>query len=148
MLGNGVEKRGVDHSELGDVIRELFRIVLADEHVAGKKIVPRARVHDADGDLIVRVGAGIAILHEEVPTLEVGRKPRFEPLEVLRLERLGCIPPNLFLASRLADDVFVVGRAARVLTRLNHERAAMRDETLASLDGVLVERRSRKVPPN
>ena len=148
LFGNGVEQRCIDHGELRHVGFELFVIVLANEHVTRKQVVPRACVHHSNGNLVVGMCARVAVLDEEVSSLKICGEPRFQLLVVLGLERLRRIPPDIVLAPGLADDVLVVGRASRVLAGTDHERTPMGDEPLAPLNRMLVERGRGQVPPH
>jgi hypothetical protein len=50
------------------------------------------------------------------------------------------------LAARFADEELVLGRAARVLARVDDELARGAQQPLALAQGVLVQRGDRKVP--
>jgi hypothetical protein len=142
-----VEAGSVDDRELGNVVPELFRVVLANEHVAREEVVPGAGVDDANGDPVLGVSSDVAVLDEDVPALEVGGETGPEPRVVFGLERLRRIPPDVLFARRLANDVLVVGGAPGVLAGVHHEGPLVGHEPLSTLDGLLVESAGREVPP-
>ena len=145
-LGDGVELRAVDDDEVGLEPLQDLGVELAQEHVAGEHAVPGGLGDDPQLQAVLGVGAGVAVLDEDVAALEVGLQPDLQQLEVLGVERLVVLaPPDLVLARRLADDELVVGRAPRVLAGPDDERAQMADGPLAATDRLLVQRRRRQV---
>ena len=58
------EARHVDDGEFGDVCRRNVRV--DEEQASRKQVVPRELVDDADGQAVLRIGAGETILDEEL----------------------------------------------------------------------------------
>ena len=54
---------------------EFLLIMYLNKHIPNKKVVPRQLVDHPERNSMFRVGSGIAILHEQLPPLEVGQEP-------------------------------------------------------------------------
>ena len=67
-----VETRHIDDGEFRDMTGQFFRVKLADEHIAGKKIMPGVFGDDAHFHLVARIGADIGIEDEDIAVLNVG----------------------------------------------------------------------------
>ena len=144
--GIGGEARRVDDGELGLVNLELAG-PRRDQQVLGEQAMPGLLGDDAHGQAKGRVGAAEAILDEQLLALEMGHHARAQGGELLRLERLvDRAPPDVPGAGRFLDDELVVGRAARVLARLDDQRPVRRDPPLAPADRLFVEQRHRIIP--
>ena len=66
-----------------------------DEHVPREQAVPGLLGDDADRQPVARVGAGVAVLHEELAALDVVEQPLVQRVEVPRLDRpVDLAPPD------------------------------------------------------
>ncbi len=118
-----------------------------DEHVAREQAVPGVLGDDPHRQPVARVGAGVAVLHEESATLHVVEQALPQRVEMMRLERpIDLAPPDLVGARRLADDELVVRGSAGVLTGPADERSVDGDRPFPALDRFLVQRRNIQVP--
>ena len=118
-----------------------------DEHRPREERVVRVVRDDADGDPLLRVGAGERVDDVEVAVAEVRDDLLAQPLEVLLRDlRVDVAPPDPVLGARLADDELVLGRAAGVLAGVDGERPAFGDPALVALQRVRVELRRGRVP--
>ena len=155
------EYRGVRAVDLGVRVkagalndRELWFVVAdriqrrAEEHVSREHAVPCVLRHDPDRNPVLGIGTGPQVLHEDSAPLQVGAHAAVQVLEFLGRERpiLGA-PPDLRLRARFLHDELVQRRAAGVVSRAYHERAAGEDG-LVRPDRVLVQRGSRVIPPH
>jgi hypothetical protein len=142
----GLEAGRVQHERVG---LEAAQLVLGrvDEHRPREERVVRAGRDDADGDALLRVGARERVDDVDVAAAEVRRHLLAQTLEVLLRDlRVDVAPPDPLLRARLTDDELVLRRAARVLARVDRERAALGDAGIAARERVLVQLRRRRVP--
>src|SRR5258708_22168936 len=124
-----------------------LRVMRADEHVAGKKAVPRARRHHPHRQAVFRVGAGIEVLDEQLAALKIGQHALVQAGKLSRGDRLvDAAPIDRLVRTGFVDDVFVARAAAGVLAGLDDKGAAKTDLAFAPADGVLVEERHLQVP--
>ena len=142
----GLERRGMQHHAFRREGLELG-LLRRDEHRPGEQRMERARRHDPHRHAIRRIGAGVGIDDVQVPLAEVSGHLRVEALEAPGLERLvDLAPPDPLLGAGLAHDELVVRRAARVLAGLDDERATLREDAVASANGLRDQGRGRDVP--
>ncbi len=145
-LGVGVEAGRLDDGEFGDVVVQLFDRQ-ADEQVAGEQAVPGVFGDDADGQVVVGMGGGGGVLHEDVAPLEIGGDQLVQPVELLRLIRLvDLAPPDLVVIFLAADDELVVRRAPGVVAGAHHHCAFVRQGALAACHDALDQRAGGQVP--
>ena len=131
------------------MLRQAFAVQFADEHVAGKEGVPGPLGNDADGDAVALVGAGIAILDENIFALEIGEEA------VLKRFKLGHFhgpvdfaPPDFVFAGGFADEELVFGEAPGVLAGADDQRPQMAEHAFVTADGFFIQGRSRQIPVN
>ncbi len=120
--GIGLERGRVQDERLRVEVAQLVggRI---DEHRSGKERVVGVIRDDADGDAVLRVGAGEGVEDIEIPVAAEVRCDLFtQPLEML-LRDLGVdvAPPDPVLGARLANDELVLRRAARMGAGVDRE---------------------------
>ena len=130
-LGVGLERGRVqdERLRLEDAQLVLGRV---DEHRPREERVVGVVRDDADGDPLLRVGAGERVDDVEVAVAEVRDDLLAQPLEVLLRDlRVDVAPPDPVLGARLADDELVLRRAAGVLAGVDGERAAFGEPALA-----------------
>ena len=145
---NGLEVGNLQDRELRFMGLEIC-IGAADEHGPGKKVVPGSLGDDADRQLIAGIGAGVAVLDEDIFALKIGRHTTQEVVELAGISRtVDLAPPDLVLARLLADDELVVRGTARVAARSDDQRASVCQDALATPDGFLDEGRRRQIPVN
>ena len=143
VLRVGLEPRRVQDERLRLEVAQLL-LGRVDEHRLREERVVRVVGDDADGDPVLRVGAGERVDDVEVALAEVRGDLLAQPVELL-LGDLGVdvAPPDPVLRARLADDELVLRRAAGVLAGVDRERAALGQPSLAALERVRVEQRRR-----
>ena len=91
------------------MVLKFFWILNLDEQIPGEQALPGCRRDYPDGYAILRVGAGIAVLNIEFPTLHVRLEPMEEGIEMGDIERpIYFSPPYLGFTGRLANDKPVV----------------------------------------
>ena len=118
-----------------------------DEHVLREQAVPGLLGDDPDGQPVPRIRARVAILHEQLASLDVVEHPAMERVEELRLDGpVHLAPPDLVLARGFADDELVVRGTAGVLAGPADERTVGRDQRFPAANGLLVERRHAEIP--
>ena len=145
-LGIGLERGRMQDERLWLEDAELV-FGRVDEHRAGEERVVGVVRDDADGDPLLRVGAGERIDDVDVAVADVRDDLLAQTLEVLLRDlRVDLAPPDPVLGARLADDELVLRRAARVLARVDGQRAALGEPALVPLEGVHVELRGARVP--
>ena len=141
-------------SQLGRVQDERLRLELAqlglarvDEHRPREERVVRMVGDHTNGDPVLGICAREGVHDVEVAAAEVRDHLLAQAVEVL-LGDLGVdvTPPDPLLGAGLADDELVLRRAPGVLAGVDVERAALGDPAVATLDGVVVEERGRRVP--
>ena len=120
----------------------------ADEHVPHERGVPRVGRHIAGAQAVLRVGAAVQVLHEQVvQSVQVGRHVREQRVEVCFADGLVHVPPvHVRFARRLADDELVLGRAPRERLGDADERAHVGEAALAARHGRLDQLRGMVVP--
>ena len=102
---------------------------------------------DADGDPLLRVGAGEGVDDVEVAVADVRDDLLAQPLEMLLRDlRVDLAPPDPVLGARLADEELVLRRAAGVLAGVDGERAALGEPAVARAQRMRVELRGGRVP--
>src|ERR1039457_5849568 len=145
--GRRQEGRRADHGELRHVPLEGLGAANLHEHVAREETVPGLFRDDPDGHAVVRVGGGVAILHEHVAALQETRDSREERAELLGAEGAVILsPPDVVFSGLLADDE-LVGRGARGMFAGGHDdRAEMGNASLSPENNLLVQRRSGEIP--
>jgi hypothetical protein len=118
-----------------------------DEHVLCEEVVPRLLRDDADRHAVVGIRTGVAVLHEQLLTLEERLESRHEGIELVRCEGpVVFAPPDLVLRRLLLDHELVGRGSRRVRPSVHEERPTMGQVSLTAEDRFLVERRSRQVP--
>ena len=60
-----------------------------DEHVAGEQAVPGLLGDDPHRQPVARVGAGVAVLHEQLAALDVVQQPLVQRVELPRRRSAG-----------------------------------------------------------
>ena len=147
LVGGGAEAGGGDHRELRAVFVERFLVPGADEHVPGEEALPGLGGDDPDGESVLGVGAGVAVLDEQVAALEVGGHPPAQAGVPLGGEGVVvATPPDVGVGVRFADHVLVVRGAAGELAGAHHDGAAVGQRGFAAEDRLLGERRGGQVP--
>src|SRR5262249_44186174 len=112
-----------------------------------KKTVLCVFSYDADRDAIFGIGAGEAVLHVDVFSLQVGQNLLAQLVEVGLLKRaVRLAPPNVFLRRSLAHNELIVRRASGVLPRVDDQRPEVRDVSFAAPDAVLVQFPRAQIP--
>ena len=92
-----------------------------------KSDVPRVLRHDARIEAMLCFGARVEILDKNLFMPRKADEVGEQPVELLFRHLLGVVPPDRAFSFRVANDVFVLGRTARVLTCLDDDRAACRE---------------------
>jgi len=109
--------------------------------------VPGMLANNADRHPVVRVGASIAVLYENIFSLQKTLDAIVEIAEFIRTERAVVLPPPyLIFCRRLLHDKLVVRRPCRMLARIDDNRSEMRDSCLATKTDFFVERFGGQVP--
>ena len=109
--------------------------------------MPRAFGNHTHAQAIVRIGAGKAILHEQVAARQVIGDPVAQPVEGRPVDRLvDRAPIDGVFGFGIADDEFIVGRPAGMLAGDRYQRAAMGQPRLVALQRLLVQFRDAEVP--
>ena len=93
-LWEGLEGWCGDHGEVRDMPPVGLLVFGQDEHVAGKQAVPGVLGHDAHRQAVVRVGAGVAVLHEQVAALQEALHAGVQLGELPRRCTGGCTAPT------------------------------------------------------
>ena len=136
----------VQDGEFRFEIRAL-RVIRRDEHVAREQAVPGLLGHHPDRQAVLRIGAGIDVLDEQLAVLQIGGHPLVGGIEMgFRDPVVDRPPPDIGRRGGLVDDELVLRRAPGVLPGLGDEAAAGRQHALAPSQPVLVERRHCRVP--
>ena len=90
------------------------------------------------GMLIFRVGADVAILHEEIVALRKPMHARVQFVEFVGTEGpIVLSPPDVVFGAGFAHDEFVVGRSAGVLAGVRDDRPVLRHLRFAAKDASL-----------
>ena len=132
-----VKCRREEQGKLRHVIFRLQRI-RPDEQLPPKQTMPGSLRDHADRHGIGGVGAGKAVLHENILSLPIGQHTFVKGVELLPVHRLiHRAPVNRGFGARLADDVFVLGRTPCELPGSDHKRPTARQHAFVALDGVL-----------
>jgi hypothetical protein len=140
LLGDGLEVGALEDGEAGLEAGQRLAVQLTQEHVAHEHVVPGVLGDHAHVQAVLGVGPRVAVLHEDVPSLQVGLQTDLQLLEVLGIDRAVVLaPPDLGLARRLADDELVVGGAAGVYAGPDDQRAEMSEPGLPTADRLLGE---------
>ena len=145
--GRGLKRGRRDHGEFGHVPPQRILTPNLQEHGARKQTVPRLLRDDADGEGVLRVGPGVAVLHENIAALQVALQARQQGAEILAGDGpVVLAPPDLLLGGLLAYHE-LVGRGARgVFAGVHHQRSEVRETALGTENALLVKRRRRQVP--
>ncbi len=144
--GVRVKTRGSDYDNSWPVPSGSRRRGL-QAHVTCEEAVPGVLGDHPDGVPIVGIGTNEAVLDEEFPPLQVGQKPPSKGLEPLGLHGLvDFAPPDTARAGRLAHDEPIIGRAAGVVPRADHQRAHVGDGALPPTHRLLIDGGRRQVP--
>jgi len=102
---------------------------------------------DADGDPLLRVGAGEGVDDVEAAVADVRHDLLAQSFEVLLRDlRIDLAPPDPVLGARLADEELVLGRAAGMHACVYGERAALGEPAVAAVQRMRVELRGGRVP--
>ena len=87
VLSMSGEAWNVGHGDDGELRHVLLHRVdgrRLEEHVAREEAVPGLLGDDPDRQAVLRIGAGVAVLDEDVPALQVALQAGVEHAEVLR----------------------------------------------------------------
>ena len=145
--GRSQEARHGDHGEFRHVLLQLVLIADLQEHGAREEAVPGLLGDDADGQGVLGIGAGIAVLHKDVAALQVALQAGQQRAEVFAGE--GTIvgaPPDAVFRGLLADHKLVRRRARRVLAGVHQHRSQVGQAALGAKHNLFVERRRAQVP--
>ena len=124
-----LEVRRIDHRELGSMRRALRRVGLRQKHVAREQIVPGEFIHDANGQLVLRVGAAPGVEDVEFLILQIRHHVLVERVELRFLHRpVDVAPVHVPFARRFLDDELIVRRPSGVLARLGRRVDPQRPE--------------------
>ena len=123
IMGEARKPGAADDGELRHVLLELVLVADLQEHGAREQAVPGLLGDDADGQAVLGIGAGVAILHEDVAALQVALQARQQRAEVFAGEGpVVLAPPDAVFGGLLADHE-LVGRGARgVLAGVDQHR--------------------------
>ena len=146
-FGVRFERRHVDDGHVRYVARKL-RARRADQKLANEQRMPGVFGEDPRLDAVFRVGAAVEILREQRLALGMGDEVLQQIVKVLFALLAIAVPPDGVFGRRVDDGVFVLGRAAGVMSGFGAERAAGDDGRLIVADGVLVKRGLGKIPMN
>ena len=72
---------------------------------------------EADRQPVLRVGAAVEVLHEQLAGVEVGAHVLVQPVERLGIEPGVLLPPDPVGRAGLLDDELVLGRSGRYAAR-------------------------------
>ena len=146
-LRDALERRAADHGEVGHVAPVLLVGLQRNEHVPREEAVPGVLGDDPHRHPVVRVGADVAVLHEQVAPLQEALQAREQLVELVGRERpVVLAPPDVRLGGRLAHDELVVGRPRGVLAGVHDDGAVAGDRAFPAEDDLLVQRLGRQVP--
>ena len=132
----GLDLRCVQDERLWREVGELLLRGFDEERPREERVVRMVRDHP-DRDPMRRIGAGERVDDVDHRLLEVRHELLAQPVEAL----LG----NGLLRAGLADDELVLGRTARVATRVDDERTSLREHGLVPRERVRVEHRRRRI---
>ena len=135
-LGVRLEGRAVDDGEVGLERLDLVQLGPA-QHVVDEQGVPCQLGDDAHIQAMGRIGAAEQVVDEILAALHVFEHIRMQAVESVGRHRFVVFPPDGIFDRRLANDEFVVGRAAGVLAGGHEERAAVTDFAFAACNGFL-----------
>jgi hypothetical protein len=114
---------------------------VVDEQIPAEEVMPRELVDHPDRQPIRRVGAREAVEDEQFLVLERSEHLVVQDVELRRVNRpVDLAPCDLTRARRLADDEFVVGRAAGMQARPACERPVRSDQPFPAPDRFFVQR--------
>ena len=119
-----------------------------DQQLADEERVPGKLGEDARLDPVVRIGAAIEILREQLLAARMRDEVFIQALEIGRRDLAVAFPPDRALGEIIDDGVLVLGRAAGMDAGLRAERAAFDHGGLAGRDGMLIEGRRGQIPMN
>jgi hypothetical protein len=140
-----LERGQVDDREARRVAPQ-FPPIRPDQQVADEQGVPSVFGEHPGAHAIIRVGAAVEVLREEVHALRVGEEIGEEGLELLRRHGAVVLPPDRLLGVGVAHDELILGRTAGMHTRVGEEGAAVRELGLAAAERVFVQGRRLQVP--
>ena len=137
--GRGQEGRRADHGELGHVPLEGLGAANLHEHVAREEAVPGLFGDNPDGHAVIRVGRGIAILHEHIAALQESGHTGDQRAELFGAERAVVLaPPDIVLGGGFAHHELIGRGARRVLAGGHHHGTEMRNPRLSPEHYLLV----------
>ena len=117
------------------------------EDVACEEAVPRLLRHHAHGQPVRRVGAGVAVLHEEFPALQMVNDTAAKRLEFLRRHPpVDLAPVDALVRSGIANEELVLGGPPGELAGPANERAASRQHALTRPQRRLHKGRAAGIP--
>ena len=118
-----------------------------NEHIACEEIMPGGLGDHPDRQAEGRVGASVAILHENLAPLQIGGGALVQNVERLGGDRsVNLAPVDIAAITGVIDDEFVIGRAPGVLTGGHREGAAGGDGALATANRFLIQLALGEVP--
>ena len=136
----------VQYGEFGLEIVELARVRL-QKHVAGEKRLPSVLADHPYPQPEIGVGAGVAILHEQLAIIEIIDDAAVQAFEIGPFERpVDIAPPDSVGSRGILDDEFIVGRAAGMLARQSDQRTVGGKQRFAAPHRLLAERWCARIP--
>jgi len=109
----GAEARQVDDRQIRAEAGEIGTGRPAQQ-VADEERVPGILREDAHADAVLRVGAAVQVLHEEIAFSRLGQEVGVQHRKLRLAQRLIVVPPDLVLGRGIADRELVLRRAAGV----------------------------------
>ena len=117
------------------------------KRLRAKRRVPGVFGDDADRQAMRRIGAGVAILDEQLAALDVGEQVAPQRLELRRIDRpVDAAPRDARGGVAGLDDELVVRRAPGMRARPARQRPAVGDQAVLTPHGLFVEFGRRQIP--
>jgi hypothetical protein len=105
--------------------------------------------NDLQSDVVRRISACIAVLHEQFFAFQIGKPTLFKTLKGFRRHwTVNFSPPDLILAARLSYEKFVVGLTASMFARVYHHGSQVGKQSFTTLYNGFIQGSSRKIPMN
>ncbi len=143
----GVKIRGVQDGKFRNVLRQLFRIQLADKHGAGEQRGPSPLADHANRNAILFVRPRVAVLNENILSLQIRAEPVLEGVKFRGIERaIDLAPGNVVFAGRFAHEKAILRQAPGVLARAHNQWAEMTQRSFIAANGLFVERGRGQIP--
>ncbi len=143
----GAEARQIDDGQARRECRQIGAVG-TDQQVADEQIVPGQFAVKANGNPRGGIGAGVEILGVETAAAGMGQHVGQQAIEGRRRHRAVAGPPDGVFGRRIADNEFVLRRAAGVFARRGGKGAAGSQPCLAIADGVFIKGRFGQIPFN